>query len=91
MAKDDWPAIDQRIIEEAFRRLTPLHRLLLVWHRVEGLTYAEMAARLGISEHRLTHHMARMIYSLSREVDQVQLGGRTTLYSHRSRSPLVIC
>jgi len=53
MAKDDWPAIDQRIIEEAFRRLTPWHQLLLVWHRIDGLTYAEMAARLGIAEDRL--------------------------------------
>jgi DNA-directed RNA polymerase specialized sigma24 family protein len=72
MARDDWPPIDQRIVEEAFRRLIPWHQLLLVWHRFDGLSYAEMADRLGISEDRLVGHMARMIYSLSRGVDRVR-------------------
>lgn len=60
-----------REVEEAFKRLRPLHRQMMVWYWIDELTYDEMAARLGISRKRFTRKMGRLIYRWCRALEVV--------------------
>lgn len=49
------------ILESAFARLSAAHRQLLWWACVDGLSYPEIAARLGITQKKLERLMAAML------------------------------
>jgi RNA polymerase sigma factor (sigma-70 family) len=58
------------ILEETLASLSPFHRQLLLWNRVDGLTYGEIANRLGISNRSLERRMSRMIERWSRALER---------------------
>lgn len=72
MAEVEPSTVSQEVVFAAFQRLSPDHQQLLLWNRVDGLTYGEMAARLGITERRLVRRMAAMILAFSRNVDKLE-------------------
>lgn len=61
-------------MEEAFRRLQRPHQQLLLWAKVDELTYEEMTARLGISHEMLIRKMANMIMAWCQAVEDVEAG-----------------
>lgn len=61
---------DQARVQAAFDRLKPLHQQLLLWDRVDGLSYAEMANKLGVSKRKLTRMMGDMIYAWCSAIEQ---------------------
>lgn len=48
-----------RLLDEALRSLPPKPREALLLHRVSGLSQAEIAARLGVSESMVTKYVAQ--------------------------------
>lgn len=60
----------QRLAElaAAVRELPERTRHVFVLHRLHGLTYGEVAARLGISESSVQKHLARALYHVMRRV-----------------------
>lgn len=64
--------IDQTVVQAAFDRLSPLHQQLLLWHRIDGLTYAEIGDRLDISERKVVRIMGDMIYAWCCAFEQEQ-------------------
>lgn len=64
--------MEQSVVEEAFRRLGPLHQQLLLWHKVDELTYEEMAGRLGISREMLVRKTADMILAWCEAVEDIE-------------------
>ncbi len=61
---------DVRRVERAFLRLRRKHRQILLMARVEKLTYAQMAARLGITIKQVERGMADMIYAWDRAMER---------------------
>lgn len=57
-------------LERAFKRRRPKHRELILLARVDGLTYAEIAERLGIGVNEVERRMAKAIYSLDKALDR---------------------
>ncbi len=57
-------------LEAAMLRLKPKTREVFVAHRVEGLSYAEIAARTGLSTKRVEKHMSKAIAQLDRLLDR---------------------
>jgi len=55
-------------LERAFKRLRPKHQEMILLARVDGLTYAEIAARLGITTSEVERRMAKAIYTLDSEL-----------------------
>jgi len=53
----------------AIDRMPPKRREVFLLHRLEGLSYAEIARRAGISIKTVEKHMACAMAQLSREVD----------------------
>lgn len=51
-------------LRQALDELAPRSREVLMLHRFEGLSYAEIANRLGISKNTVTVHLARAISAL---------------------------
>lgn len=50
-----------RLLDRALRELPPKPRLALLMHRVGGLTQAEIAARLGVSESMVIKYVAQAL------------------------------
>lgn len=63
-----------RRVERAFLRLRRKHRQMLIMARVEKLTYAEMAERLGITIKQVERRMADMIYAWDRAMEKEEEG-----------------
>ena len=69
---DPSPAADevlearQRLdeVQRRLARMNPRTARIVVMHRVEGLTYAVIAQRLGISESAVEKHMAKATLTL---------------------------
>ena len=58
-----------RRLERAVRKLTPMQRDVLALARVDGLTYAEIADRLGITPAKVERHLADALYRIDRYLD----------------------
>jgi transmembrane sensor len=50
-----------RLLDEALRQLPPKPRAALLLNRVEGLTQAEIARRLGVSESMVVKYIAQAL------------------------------
>lgn len=59
-----------RQYRQALSALTPKTRVVFLLHRVEELTYNEIAARLEISINTVEYHMARALLHLDRALDR---------------------
>ena len=57
-------------LERAFRRLRPKHQQIILLARVEGLSYAEIARRLGITVAKAEQRTARTVAALDRALDR---------------------
>jgi RNA polymerase sigma factor (sigma-70 family) len=68
MQEEFDPALLERV-EAAFRSIKPEHQRLIVMARVDGLTYSEIAERLGTSVSQVERRMAKAILALSRAMD----------------------
>jgi RNA polymerase sigma factor (sigma-70 family) len=59
-----------RRLRRAISELPPVTREVFRLHRIEGLTYAEIAERLGITAEAVEGHVADALYELARRVDR---------------------
>lgn len=68
-AGDQWAALEARDrlrrLEDALLRLKPRTREIFLAHRVDGYSYAEIAARTGLSIKTVEMHMTRAIAYLA--------------------------
>ncbi|SMF48174.1 RNA polymerase sigma-70 factor, ECF subfamily [Tistlia consotensis] len=72
--EDETPDVERALaarerlqrLEQALARLPPRTREIFRLNRVEGLTYLEIAARLGISESSVQKHLARALQQAMR-------------------------
>lgn len=56
-------ALCQRALHAALETLPPRQRQALIWHRLEGITQAEIGHRLGVSERMAGRYIAQAIAS----------------------------
>jgi RNA polymerase sigma factor (sigma-70 family) len=61
-----------RQLERAFRSIKPKHQRLILMRRVDGLSYAEIAERLGTSVEQVERRMAQAILALDRAMDEAE-------------------
>lgn len=71
MEEDIDPAY-LRQLQKAFRSIKPKHQRLIHMRRLHGLSYAEIAERLGTSVEQVERRMAQAILALDRAMDEVQ-------------------
>lgn len=57
-------------LEAAMMRLKPKTREIFVAHRIDGLTYAEIAARTGLSVKGVEKQMSKALLQLDRMIDR---------------------
>ena len=73
-AQFDYPAgPDTQRLYEAMRSLTPRQRHLIEWKYGEGLTYAEIAARLNTSNTAVSQALRRARLALKRAIESDDL------------------
>ena len=58
-----------RRLEEAVSNLPRLQREIFMAHRVDALTYEEIASGTGLSVRQVERHIARAIYKLGKQLD----------------------
>jgi RNA polymerase sigma-70 factor (ECF subfamily) len=59
----------RRKLEAALRTLSPIERTIFLAHRLENLSYAEIAHRTGLTAPIVERHLARAIYRLAKKLD----------------------
>jgi RNA polymerase sigma factor (sigma-70 family) len=62
-----------RRLERAISAVPRRSREIFLAHRLDDMSYAEIAQRTGLSVREVERHMARAIYRLCREVDREPL------------------
>ena len=62
-----------RRLERAIRTVPRRTREIFLAHRLDGMSYAQIAQRTGLSVRQVERHMARTIYRLCTEVDREPL------------------
>jgi RNA polymerase sigma-70 factor (ECF subfamily) len=58
-----------RRLEEAMLNIPKLQREILMAHRLDNMSYGEIAERTGLTVRQVERHMARAIYKLSKQLD----------------------
>jgi RNA polymerase sigma-70 factor (ECF subfamily) len=58
-----------RRLEAAVATLPPKQREIFLAHRLDDLSYAEIASRTGLSVRQVERQMARAIYKLCKQMD----------------------
>lgn len=73
MAHDNRPTTPDEIerIEQVLLALPARTRAIFLLHRVDGLGYAEIAERCGISVKRVERHIARAMLQIDRALDGI--------------------
>lgn len=66
---EDIDPVPLEQLEAAFRTLKRKHQRLILMRRVEGLSYAEIATRLGTSVAQVERRMAKAILALDLAMD----------------------
>jgi RNA polymerase sigma-70 factor (ECF subfamily) len=57
-----------RCLEEAVGNLPRIQREIFMAHRLDEMTYEEIAARTGLSVRRVERHLARAISKVTKQV-----------------------
>lgn len=60
----------KKIVAQALRRLPERRRQIFRMHRTEGMKYAEIAARLGLSVKTIEAEMTKALQMLRKEIEQ---------------------
>ena len=55
-------------LERAVARLPRLQREIFLAHRLDGMSYAEIAAEIGLTRKAVQRQMARALYNLDRQM-----------------------
>ena len=55
-------------LERAVRNLPRQQREVFLAHRLDGMSYAEIAAEIGLTEKAVQRQMARALYNLDRQM-----------------------
>ena len=73
MARENSPTTSNDIerIEQALLALPIRTRAIFLLHRVDGLSYAEIAERCGISGKQVERHIARAMLRIDRALDGI--------------------
>ncbi|MFN3727828.1 MAG: sigma-70 family RNA polymerase sigma factor [Allosphingosinicella sp.] len=58
-----------RRLNEAVGNIPKLQREIFMAHRLDNMTYGEIADRTGLTVRQVERHMARAIYKLSKQMD----------------------
>jgi RNA polymerase sigma-70 factor (ECF subfamily) len=58
-----------RRLEDAMRAMPKLQREIFMAHRLDDISYREIARRTGPTVHQVERHMARAIYKLDKQLD----------------------
>jgi RNA polymerase sigma factor (sigma-70 family) len=70
----DTPDPDlMRRMEGAIRALPKLQCEIFLAHRLDGMSYGEIALRTGLTVRQVEHQMARAIYKLDKQLDGLKL------------------
>lgn len=59
-------------LEKALAQLSPKARATLIWHRRDGCTYGEIAARLGVSQSMVKKYLSQALAHCRRGMDTDQ-------------------
>ncbi len=59
-----------RRVERAFKKLTPRQGEVLLMVRLDGLSYAQIAERLGITPERVERHFADALCNFDRHLNR---------------------
>jgi RNA polymerase sigma-70 factor (ECF subfamily) len=59
----------QRRMQEALGKLPKVQREIFLAHRVDDLSYREIARRTGLTPRQVERHMAGAIYKLVKQMD----------------------
>jgi RNA polymerase sigma-70 factor (ECF subfamily) len=65
-----------RRLEEAMLNIPKLQREIVMAHRLDNMSYDEIARRTGLTVRQVERHIARAIYKLSKQLD----GRKLTLW-----------
>jgi AraC-like DNA-binding protein len=87
MSGDQKRTISQSVVDAAFDQLSREHKQLLLWNRVDELTYEEMAGRLGISREKLTRKMGALVLAWYRAVVRAERAERCRQRRAKRTSP----
>jgi RNA polymerase sigma-70 factor (ECF subfamily) len=66
---DDRNADLLRRLEAAVAAMPRKQREIFLVHRLDAMSYAEIASRTGLSVRQVERHMARAIYKLCKQMD----------------------
>jgi RNA polymerase sigma-70 factor (ECF subfamily) len=58
-----------RRLEEAMLNIPKLQREIFMAHRLDNMSYGEIARRTGLTMRQVERHMARALYKLSKQLD----------------------
>jgi len=72
VADEPDPELLKRL-EKAVKRLPRTTREIFLAHRLDDMSYQEMADRTGLSVRHVERHMARAIYRLCKDLDREPL------------------
>ena len=62
-----------RRMEEAMLNIPKLQREIFMAHRLDDMSYGEIARRTGLTVRQVERHMARAIYKLAKQLDGEKL------------------
>jgi RNA polymerase sigma-70 factor (ECF subfamily) len=58
-----------RSMEEAMLNIPKLQREIFMAHRLDNMSYGEIARRTGLTVRQVERHMSRAIYKLGKQLD----------------------
>lgn len=62
-----------RRLEDAMSNLPRLQREIFMAHRLDDMSYEEIARRTGLTVRQVERHMARALYKLAKQMDRRKL------------------
>jgi sigma-70-like protein len=83
----DDPEIRRRL-ERAMRRVPPTTREVFLAHRLDDMSYSEIAEHTGLSARDIERHMTRAIIAIDRSLNEPPLRWWERWFRWRSNPPL---
>jgi RNA polymerase sigma-70 factor (ECF subfamily) len=62
-----------RRLEQALRNIPRRQRQTFEAHRLDGMSYAEIASRTGLTERQVARNLAKALYKVSKQLDGLRL------------------